>query len=306
MRKLLFCLLLGLAPFGLHSDDDACCEETKSYLFELTTGYRQDQLKIHVTPPTPDSTVASINNWKDVDLFQVRLTFKAETCYCTYSRAYFNYGRLVEFHQDFVSPTLVLDPSKTHNEKGRVYDTEYACGFSLYLCDSIRLTPITGYSYHRTEFDSHNRVPRTIPVDSPDAERLDYFKVVAKQRTTWQAPFVGMEMELLFCNSTRVCLNGQYLWAHYNNHGKAHEKYNQNYRYKQRANGHGLITYGEIGYSFLQDWECVLAGGYQYWDAKGGKDHTKYSTNTDTEIKSHLHSVSWQSYELSLGLAHIF
>lgn len=306
MKKQLFCLLLGFASAGLYADDTDCCGIYSDGTFEFTTGYRQDQLKVHVTPPTPDAPVASINNWKNVDIVQARMTLKAETAFNTYSRAYFNYGRLVEFGHEFISPTLNLDPAKTHHEKGRVYDAEYAFGLSWYPCDSFRLTPLTGYSYHRIEFESHNRVPRNIPVDSDEAEKYDYFKVVSKQRTTWRAPFVGLETELFLSNCTRICLNGQYLWAHYNNHGKGREKYNQTYRYKQYSNGSGVIFSGELGYTFLEGWEALLTGGYQYWEVKGGRDQTKYSGPAEVITKSHLNSVSWQSFEISLGIAYLY
>lgn len=301
MKKLIHCLLLlGFASLNLYADDDECCNnDNTNYLCEFTTGYRQDNLKVHVIPASDGALVASTNNFKNVDIFQGRLTFKAETCYSTYSRAYFNYGRLVEFRHEFISPTLLPDPSKTHHEKGRVYDTEYAFGFSWYPCNSLRFTPLTGYSYHRIEFESHNRVPI-------EANASDYFSVVSKQCTTWRAPFVGMEMEFLLCENTRICLNGQYLWAHYNNHGHDFEKYNQNYRYKQRANGQGAIFYGEIGYAFLTSWQAVVAGGYQYWHAKGGTDKTTYTGPMIATTKSHLKTVSWQSYEVSIGLAYDF
>lgn len=306
MKKQLLYLLLCISPLTLHADDDDCCEETKDYLCELTSGYRQDQLKIRVTPSSSDATVISINNWKNIDLFQARLTFKAETMCNTYSRAYFNYGRLVEFKHAINSPTLVFSPSTTHHEKGRVYDAEYAFGFSWYVCETLRLTPMTGYSYHRIEFDAHNRVDRTVGVDSAEAERYDYFSVISKQRTTWRAPFVGLEAEFNLFDCTRICLNGQYLWAHYNNHGTEREKYNQTYRYKQRSNGHGAVFNGEVGYTFLDGWEALLTGGYQYWDAKGGRDWTKYSGSFEEKVKSPLHAVSWQSFEVSLGLAYVY
>lgn len=306
MKKQLFNFLLILLPFGLHAEDSACCEEPSCFLAEFTTGYRQDQLRISVTPPAADATVATINNWKNVDLFQGRMTFKAETCYCTYSRAYFNYGRLVEYTHEFVNPTLLFDPSETYGEKGRVYDAEYAFGFSLYLCDSLRLTPLTGYSYHRIEFQNNHRTFRSFPATSSEAAEHNYLRVVETQRTTWRAPFVGMELELLLGDCTRICLNGQYLWAHYNNHGKTHEKYTQTYRYKQRSDGHGTTFYGEIGYTFLEGWEAILSGGYQYWNAKGGKDWTKYPNNDAEEIISHLNKATWKSYEVSLGLGYVF
>lgn len=306
MKKLLCNFLLILLPFGLQAEDGGCCEEPTCFLAEFTTGYRRDQLLISVTPPTPDAAVATVNNWKNVDLFQGRMTFKAETCYCTYSRAYFNYGRLVEYRHEFTSPTLILDPSETYHEKGRVYDAEYAFGFSLRLRDCLRLTPLTGYSYHRIEFRNNHRTPRTIPATSAEAAEYDYLKVVETQRTTWRAPFVGMEIEFLLGGCTRICLNGQYLWAHYNNHGKTHEKYIQSYRYKQRSDGHGTIFYGEVGYTFLKGWEAVLAGGYQYWDAKGGKDWTKHPNSDAEEVASHLNKVTWKSYEVSLGLGYVF
>lgn len=305
MKKLFYCLLTALITCSVYADEE-CCEQDKDYLFEITTGYRQDQLKTHVIPASPDATVITENNWKDISLFQVRGTFKAETCFNTYSRAYFNYGRMVDFEHSLISPTLVLLTSNTHHEKGRVYDAEYAFGYSFYACDTLRFTPLTGYSYHRIELDSHNRVPRTIPVDSAEASKYDYFKTVEKQRTTWRAPFVGLETEFFVGDDVRICLNGQYLWAHFNNHGKAFEKYNQTYSYKQRSNGHGMIFNGEFGYAFLQSWEALLCGGYQYWDAKGGSDRTTYSLDPDVTIKSHLKTASWRSYEISLGLSYTF
>lgn len=310
MKRLLLTLILGCTPLGMFAQDDCadCCEIPCTYLFEFTTGYRQDQLKIHVSPPTADVPVISTNNFKDVDIFQFRMCFKAETMFNTYSRAFFNYGRLVQFQHLVTSPTLTLDPSDTHHEKGRVYDTEYVCGFSLYLGDCFRFTPIGGYSYHRQEFESHNRIPRTepLPFESAEGEQYDYFSVISKQRTTWQGPTVGVETEF-FVGATRVCLNGQYIWAHYNNHGHDHEKYNQTIRYKQRSNGDGWIFNGEIAYAFLPGWEALLTGGYQFWDAKGGRDQTKLTTvNPPIETKSSLESVSWQSYEISLGIGYIF
>jgi hypothetical protein len=306
MKKLMLSLFLSCAFFNLHGQEE-CCEDTSDFLFEFTTGYRQDQLKIHVTPPAPDAPVVSFHHWKNVDIFQGRLTFKAETCFCTYSRAYFNYGRLVNFGYSMVSPTLVLSPSGTHHEKGRVYDAEYAFGFSWYGCDTLRFTPLGGYTYHRQEFESHDRLPRTGPTTSADEAIYNYISVVSKQRTTWQGPFAGAELEMFLGGCVRATFNGQYVWAHYNNHGKEHEKYNQTYRYKQRSNGQGCIFTGELAYTFLEGWEALLMGGYQYWDVKGGKDRTQYSTiNPPVNTSSHLHSAAWQSFEISAGLGYVF
>lgn len=305
MKNLLYpLLLLSTLVLPLQGDASEECLESKDYLFEFTTGYRQDQLKIEVSP-AEDTLVISTNDWKDIDIVQFRLACKAETDCNTYSRAYFNYGRIVNFHHGLVSPNLALDSSQTYQDKGRVYDVEYACGLSLYLCDSLRLTPLMGYSYHRMEMRDKNRVPRDLPPTSEEDASYDYFRVYSDQRTTWRAPFVGMEAELQLCG-LRTCLNGQYLWAHYTNHGTVNEKYVQGYKYHQYSNGHGVILYGEMGYEFLDAWEVLVTGGYQYWDAKGGSDKTKHSADPDTVIKSPFKKACWNSYEISLGLAYAF
>lgn len=307
MKNWFYYFIISCITLGLYADDcEDSCEEAKNFMVEFTTGYRQDQLKVDVVPSFIDANVITTNHWTNVDIVQARLAFKAETCFNTYSRAYFNYGRLVDFHHHLVSPTLVLNGSRTHHEKGRVYDTEYAFGYSAYFCEALRLTPITGYSYHRIEFECHNRVVRTTPATSAEEAAHNYNRVVGKQRTTWRAPFVGMEAELFINECLRVCVNGQYLWAHYTNHGKAREKFTQTYRYKQTGNGYGVIAYAEIGYKLFEDWEMLLTGGYQHWQIKSGTDKTTYSLSPDLETKSDINKAIQNSYEISLGMSYLF
>lgn len=285
--------------------------------FQLSTGYRQDELKWSIADPSGTPNVLSELEWKNIQSWEAKAQAHMLLIDIIYLRASADYGRIFNGHNrdsDYAGDnrTLEFSRSKATSNQGEVFDFSGGAGwhFDICLCESVlQLVPLIGYSYSEQHYRDHDGVLVINSGFSPLGDELplgdlgSFPGLHSNYRAKWRGPWIGVDALLPLCGYD-LFATFEYHRTKY--HGTAHWNLRTDFvrDFQQKAN-HGYGFYASTG--FKKPLTCGgfwgLTGSYTWMKSGHGTDTTFFATGPET---TRFNGAKWYSWSILADVGIVF
>lgn len=290
-------------------------DQPAPYNFYVATGFREDTVKLRITPQEPDKfpETYSLVKWEQLKIAQISVGFDYSTIHNYYVRANADYGKILRgggrvsnfmavpfdpsssassssssssagFTSSSSSSSEELFPlefsrQSSESDRGTVADVTGGIGWKV-LSEGGRgwIAILGGYSYHRQNLHMHNFDQKVALFNFIPTGSIPGLR--SDYETRWAGPFVGTDFAALVeCNVT-IFGSAEWHWARFS--GNGHWKYVEDgyeAHIRQKANAYGAV--GVLGFDWApcDCWSFGLVGNYQNWSSKKGQNRAKVKKN---------------------------
>lgn len=320
MRKLITFLMTFLVGSSISYVN------AESSLINFEAGYRRDHLSWKLEAPSCDPLFEISSRFRNIDIFQVGLTGKANIGCNFYGRASVYWGWILdgdyqESTKLFVSIPAIseLDSIEFTTEDRNIIDGRYtvdldiAIGYPFYFCDcTLSLAPVVGYAFDQQNFciDSDEGVDFStaggflIPVSGDDC-------CCRKFISRWYGPFVGVDFEYRACHCLSIFGQLEYHWAQFRGRRHFHEDSAFYFHdIHRRTWADGWVFKGGIDYDICDSWVIGLSATFK--DYSGSRRHHTCEddfsglygfSGSDDHLR---HKNSWHSWSVQAVLGAMF
>lgn len=287
--------------------------------FSLTTGYRKDhfQWSIAGNSDGTNPNILSELTWTDVDSYQITLANRSIFNRRFYLRGELNYafvknGSIQD--SDYKEDGRGDEYSRSYSESSgdQIWDITLGCGYPFYFFNKrLLVAPLLGYAYHKQNFritDGKQVITSgTLPALGP-LQGLE-----STYRTAWVGPWAGVDLRYyiggLHDTAHRPMELGLSFEFHYADYdAEANWNLRQDLEhpvsFEHLDTGIGIEMAAEWLIHLAAKWDLLLHTTYQLWETNNGTDRVFYANGTVSETR--LNKVTWQNYNLSMGVSYQF
>lgn len=278
--------------------------------FQLSTGYRQDNLHWSIADPSGTPNVLSELQWKGIQVWETKAQARLLFLDTLYVRGSADYGWIFggkNRDSDYAgdNKTLEFSRSKAKSDKGEVFDFSGGVGlqFTVYLCEKLlRLAPLVGYSYSEQHFQDRDG---RLTINSAFSELGDELPLGdlgpvpglhSNYRGKWRGAWLGIDLFLPF--SCDVELFGTFEYHRVKFHGTGHWNLRTDFidDFQQKANkGHGIFASGGFKYKMACDSYAGLTGTYTWMNSRHGNETTYFVLGPET---TRFNGATWHSWSV--------
>lgn len=271
---------------------------------DLGVGYRTDDFDWNIAGDLSgrNPTVLSELTWSDLEILQVKASFKA-SARRVYARGSLGYGWILEGKNqdsDYIGDNRTLEFSRSNNDagEGRVLDASIGLGYKV-IDEKLMVAPIIGYSYHTQELKLRYGFQTIPPLGAFSGLDSSY-------DADWDGPWVGMDASLSTSERFNIFASFEYHWADYS------AVANWNLRtdlarpvsFVHWADGEGIIISAGAAFSPKGNWSLHVSGEYMDWQTDPGADRIFFANGNQADTR--LNEVNWRSMAVMLETAYRF
>ncbi len=289
-------------------------EKPFDFNFNLTTGYRTDDLRFNIAGDVWGSNpnVLSELKWRQIGSWQIK--GKGQMIFNTniVLEASGDYAKIFKGKNqdsDYLSDNRANEFSRSNNmaDTGYLHDLSAGLGyrfsmddfFSNFALKEASFTPLFGFSHNA----QHLRM--TDGNQTYDPYNLiglgPFAGLKSKYDTQWYGPWLGVEMKGKFKRFSCLArmeyhLNEYYAVADWN----LRSDFKHPKSYEHRADGMGYFLGLEFGYELTKNWQINWGTDLYSYHTQTGIDRTYFSSGSTGETQ--LNKVEWSSASYTLGL----
>jgi len=286
--------------------------------FSFEAGYRQDALKWSIAGPDNIPNVLSEIKFKNLQLWQVRLSGRSLELGSFYVRYSLSYGKIFAGKiqdSDYFGENRTREFSRSYADAGRgeVVDTSVSLGYMLKFPCGLNIAPLAGTSFHMQNLHIY-KGRQVINRLSDFLGKIEGLNSTYKSR--WEGPWLGADLVWQIHSRWTFVGTLEYHWAKYRARGDWNLRSQFLDDFKHKAHGHGTVVHLGTVYQLTPHFLLSLTCGSQSWKTESGSDKTKILEplrrpnrkliSIPVEYKTKLNKVEWTSYEIMLGIAYCF
>lgn len=297
-----------------------CCHYDWNLItdFELSAGYRQDNLHWSVADPSGTPNILSELQWKDIQIAEVKGKASVLFIDCIYLRGSADYGWICHGKNqdsDYNGDNKTDEFSRTtaKSDKGEVFDFNGGAGWQMGFCLcglELRIIPMIGYSYSEQHFQDRDgeivlsngfselgdEIPEG-PVGPVEGLHSNY-------RAKWRGAWLGGDVFLPLCDN--VLLFGTFEYHRVKYHGTGHWNLRTDFvrDFQQKAKkGHGIYASGGFKYRVCCNTTFGLTGSYTWMDSRHGTDTTYFLLGPET---TRFNGATWHTWSILADVGMVF
>jgi hypothetical protein len=277
-------------------------------------GYRVDTVDWNIAGDNSghDPNILSELSWRDLQIYQVGLTGRAESVHSSfapfspYLRGAVSYGWIVSGKNqdsDYLGDNRTLEFSRSVNkaDAGSVFDLSLACGGKLHFRDRrYTLSPLLGFSYYQQNLTMSDGYQT---IDYPTSSFLGPIPgLQSTYDTAWYGPWLGLDTEAVVSRVWKLSAGIEWHQVTYQAEANwnlrsdlAHPK-----SFEHSGQGYGLICRLGSTYMLTSRLELTAIAELRDFAIRNGVDRVFLADGQ--QGTSRLNEVNWGSKQLMAGV----
>lgn len=283
--------------------------------FNLSTGYRNDELIFSIAPLGRKPNILSELTWENLDVFEI----KGDAIWSNSSHLYLHGelgigwiqgGHVID--SDYYSDNRKNEFSRAiaDADGGSVMDGSIGLGYRFDLPLSakggrLQFIPMFGYGINVQDLTIRNGA-QILAKDRVFPLPIRFSGLNSSYKASWKGPWLGFDVIVGFNDKHSLTGSFGYHWSSYDAEANWNLRtdFDHPISFKHIADGEGITGGLAYRYDFKTNWFWTMEFDFKKFSTEAGDDVTYFSDKTYSVIR--LNEVEWESYSLLFGIGFTF